>query len=432
MNFNTTRPDLKKILLGFYREYPRGLLASYLAMAAGIIAQIVLVPNYLANLGAAGFGGLVLILALINYSVIGVGWLSGGLQRILGETFATNNSAEFVAACRLGKIIFVSYAFILLIVGVIILATMWRVQFSIWLVIVAGLFILANYEMMIERIALAAAARLAASNILQFIQTIVYAVSVFFALQAGGKLIAVFSCQLGSVLFVRMLLPIFWQGTWPRIKSDARIRPLFARLTGRMGGGYFLAGALILTGQSDVLILGWLGGAEAAAQYTLVWKIAEVCITALWRIPESWTPILVRLDAAGDSARIARQYRHLAALLLITSMFAGVTYAFLGQKIVTFWLGPEHAPKEQLGFMLAGAAVVWVALARLPSILAYGLARLKLYNGVVFAEVVARVILTLSLYPHFGYLAPLVALNVVHVLGIAGAYQWVGWRLRHT
>jgi len=81
--------------------------------------------------------------------------------------------------------------------------------------------------------------------------------------------------------------------------------------------------------------------------------------------------------------------------------------------------------------MLAGAAVVWVALARLPSILAYGLARLKLYNGVLFAEVVARVILTLSLYPHFGYLAPLVALNVVHVLGIAGAYQWVGWRLRH-
>ena len=28
-----------------------------------------------------------------------------------------------------------------------------------------------------------------------------------------------------------------------------------------------------------------------------------------------------------------------------------------------------------------------------------------------------------------GYLAPLVALNVVHACGLAIAYQWTGWRL---
>ncbi|HMA56039.1 MAG TPA: hypothetical protein VKP52_04835, partial [Pseudolabrys sp.] len=71
-----------------FSEYPLSLLANYLMMAANIIAQIVLVPIYLANLGAEGFGVLVLILGLINYTAIGVGWLSGGLQRILGETFA--------------------------------------------------------------------------------------------------------------------------------------------------------------------------------------------------------------------------------------------------------------------------------------------------------------------------------------------------------
>ena len=98
-------------------EYPLSLLANYLMMAANIIAQIVLVPIYLANLGAEGFGVLVLILGLINYTAIGVGWLSGGLQRILGETFATSDSAGFVRAYDLGKILFVAYALLALLTG---------------------------------------------------------------------------------------------------------------------------------------------------------------------------------------------------------------------------------------------------------------------------------------------------------------------------
>ena len=152
------------------------------------------------------------------------------------------------------------------------------------------------YELAIERLALTAAARLAAVNLLQFAQVLAYAISVVFVLRAGGGLFGVFACQLGSVLFARILLPLCWQGTRPIAKHMiGTLRPLLARLTGRMGGGYFLSAALILTSQSDVLVIGWLGGAEAAARYVLLWKIAEVGVTALWRISESWSPILVRI-----------------------------------------------------------------------------------------------------------------------------------------
>ena len=57
-----------------------------------------------------------------------------------------------------------------------------------------------------------------------------------------------------------------------------------------MGGGYFLSAALMLTSQSDVLVVGWLGGAEVAARYVLIWKIAEVGVNALWRISEIMEP----------------------------------------------------------------------------------------------------------------------------------------------
>ena len=90
--------------------------------------------------------------------------------------------------------------------------------------IVAGLFLVASYEASIERLALTAAARLAAVNLLQFAQVVVYATSVVFVLRAGGGLLGVFACQLGSVLVARILLPLCWQGTRPTAKHSVSTR----------------------------------------------------------------------------------------------------------------------------------------------------------------------------------------------------------------
>jgi hypothetical protein len=116
---------LRQRLLG---EYPLSLLTGYLAIGAGIVSQIILVPVYLATLGAEGFGALVLILGLINYAVIGIGWLAGGLQRIFGETFGTKDHAGFVRALDVGKIIFVAYAAVAALAGIGILLALDRSQ----------------------------------------------------------------------------------------------------------------------------------------------------------------------------------------------------------------------------------------------------------------------------------------------------------------
>jgi O-antigen/teichoic acid export membrane protein len=422
-NFST----LRRRLLG---EYPLSLLTSYLAIGAGIVSQIILVPMYLATLGAEGFGVLVLILGLINYAVIGIGWLVGGLQRIFGETFGTKDHAGFVHALDVGKIIFVAYAAVAALAGIGILLALDRSQIPLAAAVVAGFFLVASYETAVERLALTAAGRLAASNMLQFMQVAAYSVSVLLVLRAGGGLLGVFACQLGSVLVARFLVPLCWQGMRPHAQHAVpSLRPLLARLTGRMGGGYFVAGALLISSQSDVLVVGWLGGAEAAARFVLLWKIAEVGVQALWRIPETLAPILVRLDAVGDLATIRRQYGRVGKLLLAMAIPGGLAYALLGPWITTLWLGAEHAPQDPLGFALAGAGIVWVGLARLPSILSYALARLRIWNSLAFIEVAARLGLTVVIYPRFGYLSPLIALNVVHICGIAVAYQWTGWRL---
>jgi len=362
--------------------------------------------------------------------VIGIGWLVGGLQRIFGETFGTKDHAGFVHALDVGKIIFVAYAAVAALAGIGILLALDRSQIPLAAAVVAGFFLVASYETAVERLALTAAGRLAAANMLQFVQVVAYSISVLLVLRFDGGLLGVFACQLGSVLVARLLVPLSWQGARPRAHHTVPpLRPLLARLTGRMGGGYFVAGALLISSQSDVLVVGWLGGAEAAARFVLLWKIAEVGVQALWRIPETLAPILVRLDAVGDLATIRRQYGRVGKLLLAMAIPGGLAYALLGPWITTLWLGAEHAPQDPLGFALAGAGIVWVGLARLPSILSYALARLRIWNSLAFIEVAARLGLTVVIYPRFGYLSPLIALNAVHICGIAFVYQWAGWRL---
>ena len=412
-------------------EYPSSLLSAYLAMGTSMVAQVVIVPIYLATLGTEGFGALNLVLALISYAAVGVGWVSGGLLRLLGEAFGTKDDADFARTVGAGKVVFVGYAIVVALVGVGVSLNLHRSNLPFAAVVGAGLFLIASYETAVERLALTAAGRQVGTNLLQFAQVFVYATSVVFVLWAGGGLPGVFACHLASVITTRLLVPLAWQGKRPATDATlfGSLRPLFRRLTGRMAAGYFVAGVLVASTLSDVLVVGWLGGAEAAARFVLVWKIAEVGVQILWRIPETLTTILVRLDAVGDREAIGRRYRRVRSLMLAMAIPGGVAYAALGPWITRLWLGLDQAPQERLGFALAGAGIVWIGLARLPSVLSFALARFRLWNRVALVEMIARVGLTVVLYPQFGYLSPLIALNAVHVCGIAVAYQWVGRRL---
>ena len=413
----------------FLSEYPLSLLTSYLAMAAGIVAQIFLVPIYLRSLGAKGFGELVLVLGVLNYAGAGILWLGGVLQRALGEAFGKKDHLSFIRAADVGKMIYVGYAIAAAFVGICVFEGLDQSQFPTGAAIAAGLYLVAAYELNLERLALSAAGRQSASNTLQFSQIALYAILVIFTLRAGGGLLGVFACQLISVLITRTFVRAFWQGMRPKEQGRAPLRPFLARIASRTSGEYFIAGALLISTQSDVLLVGWLGGAEDAARFVLIWKIAEVGVQVLWRIPEMMIPILIRLDAMGDHSSIKRQYLRVGFLLLATAIPAGLIYAFLGPWITKLWLGAEHAPHDLLGFAIAGASIVWAGLARLPSVLAYSLARFRIWNRLALVEVVARFALTVTLYPRFGYLSPLIALNAVHLCGIAFAYQWSGIRL---
>jgi O-antigen/teichoic acid export membrane protein len=191
-----------------------------------------------------------------------------------------------------------------------------------------------------------------------------------------------------------------------------------------MGRGYALYGMLLITLlQADTLLIGWLGGAVMVAEFVLVWKIADVVIQTLWRIPESLQPYLVQMDARGEMARMRRLFDQGQKWLTVMGILCGGLFALLGPYLVELWVGAEQAPDSRLAYVLAGGAIFWSVSARLPAIYGFSLVRLAALNRATGIELAARVAMTLALFPFMGYLAPLIAVNVAHASGVAALYR---------
>jgi O-antigen/teichoic acid export membrane protein len=293
-------------------------------------------------------------------------------------------------------------------------------------ILAIAVYFVVLYDFSVERLALTAKRRQVAGNLFQILNLLIFAISVVPWLLSGGSLVGVLICLVGGVVVARAASWIYWRCAEIKIGLCCSIKesiPLLKRLMGRMGLGYLLYGMLILTMQADTLIVGWLGGAEIAATFALVWQIANLAIQLLWKIPEYLLPHLIHIDTRGEKNRLQKVYREGLRWMLIVSFTAGLGYALLGHWVVKLWVGSENAPDNTLAYIFAGAAVFWLGSARLPAVFAYSTVKLKRLNIVAGIEVMGKLLLIFLLFPKLSYLAPLIAVNVVHIGGVALAYR---------
>lgn len=422
------------------RDYLAAVGTGYAAMAVNIGAQILLVPIYLHYLGNYYFGVLMLLLAVVNYLGAGIAWMTGGMLRVLGELSAQQDTREFGRAFAVLKAGYLAYATVLaiLINSVILLrgggflGHLPEIQRETVLrtVMAASLYLVFAYDLAVERLALTAVRRQAAANTIYAASVLVFALLAVPYLRGGGGLEGVVWCLTAGVILSGIAarvyrrhigLPLEWH------RPDPSSMLLVKRVAGPMGMGYLLYGLILLSNQADVLLIGWLGGPAAAAQLVLVWKIGEVIYQILWRIPEHYQPYFVHMDATGAQHRVKRSYRGMLQLMLVLSAIAGASYALLGPFLVNVWVGPRAPEVGNTAYYLAGGAIFWLGIARTPAVLAYATVRLRPLLLISSLELVGKVILSLAFFRYFGFLATLVAVNVVHAGGIAWAY----WRFLH-
>lgn len=418
-----------------HRGYLGALSSSYLVMAASILVQIAFVPLYLKAFGQYQFGVLMVLLSLVNFAVIGIAWMSGGALRLLGEYAGQEDEGAFRRAFGLIKMIYVSYGLgLTLLLGVLVTGfdqklfsggaeeDMLAARATLLL---TGIYLVVFFAVAVDRIALTARKQQGVANMAQLAGIAAFAAGVAPWLLIGGDMPGVMALQivgaLVSALFSRRLLNNELPGLKMCVptKRDAN---LLLRLGGRTGAGFFLHGALVLALLVDTALVGWLGGAKAAAEFYLVWKIAEVLVQLIWKLPEPLAPYFVQMDVRGEHVALTRIARLGYALVGAVSLVAGVLYGLFGASLVAMWVGPEKTPDAPFGYALAGGAIFWLGISRLPVVLAgarVALRRLNLAGGV---ELFGKLAITLLLFPRLGYVAVLLGINLVHVLGASLLY----------
>jgi len=407
--------------------YVAALASGYILMSANMLAQFALTPFYLEHLGTQQFGVLMLLLNLINFAAIGITWMSGGLVRVIGEFWALENLKGLRHAFAVGKYVFTIYAFFVVVLGI---ASWWLLQgqdndLVLHSVLLAGLYLILNYEALPERQAFVGTNRQAMGNYIEFSRVVLFALLTYLLLPCMGDMSAIWIALIAGILFQRIITGIYWSKQvggigWQLFRPE--MAPLLKRLTGKQGAGYMGYGALLLILQADSIILGFLGGAEMTGQFVLLWKIPEAISLLLWRIPSTIEPRVIQLDAQGKKKQMQSLFRHgrFWYLLLVTAV--SLLYMLIGKQLAEFWVG-EYAPDQEWMYTAGGIALFFNAFSRWPVSFAYALIKLAPLTRVAAIEVAGKLLLTISLFPYFNIASPIIASIFTHVMYIAYGYQ---------
>lgn len=418
------------------RDFISGLATGYGLMALTIAIQLVLVPLYLESLGKRQFGILILFLAAINYGAMGITWLSGGMARILGERIATGNIIGFARAYAFGKIVYVAYAVVAIavfwVVAPVIIGDALQEPAVRDAVLLSCLYFVLMYEYNADRLAFVAMCRQAKSNQIEALGQVVFAIGVVAGLYWDGELRSVVLAQIAGILLTRFLAWRYWRREgfalqWRWTNEDAHL--LWKSVGGTTGWHYFVYGLLLLTLQADVLILGWFAGPATAAEFYLVWRIPEVIVLLLWRIPGVFAPHVIQMQARGESERIRASYRKGLNVMMGAAALGAVGYAVFGHWLVKTWVG-INAPDLPMAYLLAGAALFFVAATKWPAGIAYALGTTSPLLKVTALEVIGKLVLMALLFPHLGYVAPFAAIIATHLLGVYFLYLKMGRMLK--
>lgn len=415
--------------------YMAALSSGYLMMATSTLMQIALVPFYLNAFGQYQFGILIMLLAIKNFAEIGIGWLSGGASRILGEYAVLSEDVAFQRASGLVNKIYLGYGFALAILIGMTVICFGAVLFSggnevdkqsaQLALLLLGPYLVFDFAAGGDRLALIAQKRQSSANIAQLSGLLVCTAGIVLLLLSGGDMPGVIICyMIGSLVSIFLTRCVFKAqlGGLSMALPTIQDMDLFKRLGGRTGIGFFLQGLLIMALLSDTVWVSWLAGAKAAAEFYLVWRIALGFVQLLWKIPEQLAPYLVQMDVRGEHASLEKIVYVGYFAIGFASLFFSVFYAMFGSKLVTLWVGEEFAPENPLGYVFAGGAIFWLGISRLPMVLASARLALRQLNLALGAELLGKLVITLLLFPKLGYVAVLVAINLVHALGVSLFY----------
>ena len=424
--------------LGFKKDFYGTVVAGYGLIILNMVAQVILIPLYIKGIGADGYGVFLLLYSFMNYVDIGVGLFSGGVLRLLGENYAVGNLKGVRNAYTISKIVICGYGIIAMFLMVGYASLVKGMQYfssdateAFRIVFSAMAFLFIKYDLSVEYQALVGTQKQTLSNSLQMTAQFIYLLlAIPYLMKGNGQVSTLFLFNLIGLLVVRIIIFIYHSIKKDNIKLirfNKEMQDARKRLLGKMGYSYALYGILIITFQADMLILGTLSdNAELLTVYAMTWKVAEAGRQILWKIPESMQPYIIEQDARSLRDEMRLQYKKIYKYTCALSFAAMMGYGLLGKAAIKIWMGDSYIDIPTIRIWLTAIVLFLNGIERTPAIYAYSTVNLKRLNTVAGIEVLIKTALIVVLFEKYEVSAPLIAMIITHICGIAYAYWDMG------
>lgn len=420
-------------------DFAGAVVTGYAFVGLNLVVQVLLVPLYLSSLGTHGFGLLMVMFSMVGLIHWAIRWLQGNFMLNMVAAREAGDKTRQRELCFSLRSLMTLYAFFALLVSVP--ALLWSggmlpegtgaaiMADWPWIVFAFAVYVVVLLDLTVEIWILMAARRQSVANLLLIAAQLGFLAIVVPYLLQGGRVFGVMLCiaagNFAAAVAGRFLRARLTSGKGAVTRSGVMLR-IRQELLGPGTLGFFVYGGQVALSFADVTIIGFVFGAGTAGSYVLIWKIAEVAILLIWRIGDHLKPELVAMAEQNDRVRLRRIYRDGLWMMAGIALVGGLVYALVGRFIVAFWVGAAVTPDSPVAYALAGGAIFWLGLAYLSESYAYALGRIGRLATIKTVEIVAKLGLMAALFGSVGVLAPLIAINVVHVLGVAAAYLILG------
>lgn len=350
--------------------------------AAPALLNIVTLPYILGKLGAADFGLLMLVTAIVGYFAVLDISVTAGSTKFVAQYNATGDMAQVYATASFGLVVYACIGaagmlgllvFAQPLVTQVFSVPVDRVKIAVLAVQISSLgFLIGQVQAYLQSLPGALMRYDVSGRIEAAFGTLVPLLTVA-VLALGQGLVAVVALRVAMslvqtlllCLVLRSLLPA-WRFAWP---SPALRRQLLG-----FSAYSFLSRIAALTyAHADRLLIGARVGVEALSHYAVPTTLANRVMSLVFRLSGVMFPHASALAAAGRNDDLRRHYLLASRYLFFLNGAIALTLATLAGPILATWLNADFAAKGA-AVMVMIAFTLWLdSLTNLPSLLNDGL-----------------------------------------------------------
>ena len=345
------------------RLFRRNVLGVYAVYAAAIVSGLVVTPIVLDAIGDASFGIWSFIAAVTIYlSVLDLG-VGPTIVRFAAAARGSRAPEETSAIASTGLVLYGVIGLLTLPLGLVLAwlvpvlvdtpeNLVWEARVATFLVVLS---IAARFPLGLFNNLLVAQQRFDLLNLANLVSTVLYAALVALLLPNGGGLVLLGALTLGTTL-LRLILPLGWlRRELPQLRLSRALvtRPRLRELVAFSWSTFLVHVATKVVFATDVVVVGIVLGAEAAALYAIPAKLFSLAF-GLGSVGTSLLyPAFAEQEGAGDEER----QRSLLLAGLRGGTAAAVLLAlpllFIPDQLIEGWVGEGYGESSPVLALLA-------------------------------------------------------------------------------